>query len=250
MVDFKELYLGILSKITDKPDSKNDISDNNLEEIEEKLGITLPKALREYCLIESEGFINRESDSDSEIDLINPYFMGSHYDKILMEDLKEELEEERKNVPIVLIIAEHCQGSCYWGIDVKKLKEEDPPILYYNPDKGEREWERTGLKCSEFICFMIYYLISDGRGIFSAVILNSIDKKLLNKIEDNYPLLYDHIDWKIYAKDGQVLKYDNDFLWVSAKTETDKLEICKKLHLKWEKCKDDFGFDDLIILED
>ncbi|MFX1237348.1 MAG: SMI1/KNR4 family protein [Promethearchaeota archaeon] len=233
MVDFKELYLEIISKFTEIKDETND---KYLKKIEEKLGTTLPKALREYYLIEDQ--IPIEQEFYPEIYITEVHFDGPDYDEDVVKELIEEVgEEEIKNYPNVLIVAEHTQGSVFWAIDVKNLKEEDPPILCDETRGGFWEWERTGFKCSEFICFMLYYNYEylDTREIFLANAQHPINKKMITRIEDNYPLLYDYYDCKVYAKDGQVLKYfDNGHLRVTAKTEKDKVDLCQKLDAKWE----------------
>ncbi|MFX1236121.1 MAG: SMI1/KNR4 family protein [Promethearchaeota archaeon] len=122
--------------------SSRKMKDIKLMKIEEKLGITLPKTLREFYLT------TRSYYSVSDTYFGSPdwiYLEGPNYD--------EDLREENENYPNVLIIAEHYQGCYYWRIDVNDLEEEDPPILYYQDD-DECEWERTGLRCHEFMNFM------------------------------------------------------------------------------------------------
>lgn len=191
-------------------------SKNEIENEEYKLGLKLPKILKDFYL------------HVGKLDI----FMSSYQYFLKPEDLY--IEDEK------LVFLEENQVVCFWGINL----EEENPLVFQMQNMDQAIWYSEEVSLSEFLKIMMYYQCAEGGYEFSGKIYNMNENELTEFITSitskNWHKVVDHNDLIIYENERKLICYfideeglSKDYpLFVSTQVEEDLIEMKKEFGFK------------------
>lgn len=154
------------------------ILEERIAAAEERLGVRLPAALREWYLL-----AGGRNDFMGNQDSLNP---------------PEEIKPS-EDAPDVITFATENQFCCEWGIRREDLGREDPPVVEVNPDRAEEEDEECvyleAESVSAFFAWMVHeglFLsgpINNGVAIYGGPVSTKVPKAMLHAFREHYPAL-------------------------------------------------------------
>ena len=206
-MEFNSKYKKLVTNLLEREVSiDGGISESILISIEIDKDLNLPYALREYYrLLGNLTSINKAHN------------VLLHFNDIYIEDNK-------------LIFTIENQGVCYWGIDIKDLAIEDPPIyeVITVSNRNYLEGRIHSSKCSDFLVAMFYWQAALGGLSYGGIA--DIDLATFKKIDSKYSFIIEDGGVKIYARSGVSIcvcsGFQNDLeLFVGCNSKKSFLEI-------------------------
>ena len=152
------------------------IEQSTLNEAEQKLGLTLPKALKDFY--QTVGQL--------------PQFMGGFQVFALPSQLHVKDDQ--------LVFLEDEEGGCYWGVD----KEEQ---VFQFDEEGEGY--SLGFSLDSFLTLMLYYQVAQGAEY--AYSSNLLDQELAERYQiEGWQKVIDYDDLVIYQLNQTLIWYFRD----------------------------------------
>ena len=208
---YKKLVTNLLGREISIDDG---ISEAILISFEIDKDLNLPYALREYYRL--LGNLTTINKAHNEL---------LHLNDIYIEDNK-------------LIFMLENQGVCYWGIDLKDLAMEDPPIYegFTVSESDLLEWRIHSSKCPDFLVAMFYWQAALGGLSYGGIA--DLDLAAFKKIDSEYNFIIEDGGVKIYDRSGVSICVCSGFqnnleLFVGCNNKNSFLEIEKELDLDW-----------------
>ncbi|MFX1236141.1 MAG: SMI1/KNR4 family protein [Promethearchaeota archaeon] len=233
MTNYGEEYMKLVSRLVREPTPDDGFMEEEIRECEKKLGMPLPRALREFYLTigkEYDGSEHWYIYSPQELELLDfqEYYgcePDAQYDK-----------EKVLYSSDIITIADYNDGFAVYGF-LKENSTEDNPKIYVCDDAHDQEWRDSGIICNDFLKFSIHSLVLENSP-YSA--FNSIDASIEEKIKNKYPLIFDHLLMRLYWQEGEIIGVDQgDYsqikivdITLSGRTMADLKNICDKLDLE------------------
>ena len=156
--------------------AKDGVPEKRVADAERRLGIRIPRALRDYYLIAGAHRFN-----DAHHHLLPP---------------KEWALASGK----VMFLAEN-QGVWQCGVKVNDRAGDDPPVFGEYEDPGDR-WRWPG-PCSEFLVIQVYLQAIYGYGMAHRGSADIVTQEALDLLEKTWPFIGEDLDGPIYGRDGQ-----------------------------------------------
>lgn len=148
--------------------TQNGYEENELQELEQRLNILLPKVLRSYYL--SLG-------KNEKINLSHNRLLGPNSEVFITDDG-------------YLVIYEENQGVVYWGIKQTDLSLDNPPVYgNYNPSGETQDWHLETDTTEDFILLMAIYNGTLGGLKYNANSFDTIPVETVNFIKEKYSVI-------------------------------------------------------------
>lgn len=157
---------------------QDQIPEERIVAAEQKLGVKLPKALREWLLLAG----------------MRADYMGNQDQLCGPEDIAWS-----PDAPDVLFFSIENQHCCEWGIQREDLGREDPPVVEVNPERAEYEEKECVYphtdSISAFFAWMVHeglFLsgpINNGLAIYGGAVTTNVPEAMLQAFRENYPQL-------------------------------------------------------------
>lgn len=132
MTPFRERYQAVFRDFGYPLGKGCALSDAMLARAEERLGMRIPTALREYYAV--AGGEKRFNMADQR----------------LLPPSKWRIESNR------LVFMEENQAVCVWGVSVRNPRADDPPVSEGSPDDEAASWVPLKRRCSVFLMAMLH----------------------------------------------------------------------------------------------
>lgn len=148
--------------------TQNGYEENELQELEQRLNILLPKVLRSYYL--SLG-------KNEKINLSHNRLLGPNSEVFITDDG-------------YLVIYEENQGVVYWGIKQTDLSLDNPPVYgNYNSSGETQDWHLETDTTEDFILLMAIYNGTLGGLKYNANSFDTIPVETVNFIKEKYSVI-------------------------------------------------------------
>lgn len=215
MTNYQEFYRSTFAILGHPLTPKDAIPDAEIAAAEEKSGVRLPTALREYYLVcGKEQRLNEAFNR-----LLNP----------------QDWALDGSN----LIFMEENQAVVLWAVSVNDPATEDPPVFQAS-NNDPLEWTAEQEHCSVFLVSMLHLQVTWGAGmrwyaeaIASASLVDSLDRAFRFVGEINQMRAYNRQNLAVCF-----LPQDDAWrVFAGAKRKADLTRAAKELGLKWETCE-------------
>jgi hypothetical protein len=190
-------------------------SEKRISEAEQRLGLRLPRLLREFYLLTGE----RED--------INTIF-----NRLLPpESLRVSSD--------VLVFYEENQNTCLWGVDVHHLSLEDPAVLRED-SAASPTWEPDFNRLSQFLTAMLFLQAVNGGMRYVGV--GSAISAYIAQAAPDWETIHLGGSWNnsVLMRDGQVLYVFGEGLapevFGGARTKRKFLALERAFHISWDYC--------------
>jgi hypothetical protein len=213
MTNFQDAYRQAYQSLGHRLSHGEGRSDARLRTVEKRLGIRLPKALRDYYQV--AGKERRFNQAFNH--LYAP-------DECVSKDDK-------------LVFMEENQAVVLWGTEANALPQDDPPV--YQGVNGEPiEWYLEQEHCSVFLVVMLHW-----QGTFGGAMTYSgtaaVSEELISKLDRDWNFVGEVNQMRAYSRAGKAvccLKWEDGWrVFAGAVTTRDFNAIAVELGLKWEK---------------
>jgi hypothetical protein len=203
-------YVEAITRILRAPAKSDGCSNTELTYAEKKLGVKLPPGLREF------------------------YAAAGRIDQINLAHNRLLKPEEIRIEGGYLIFYEENQVVVQWGLPVKALKSDDPPVFQCPGEpENESDWYQESDSVSRFLMAMTHAQAAVGGLPYC------VTAALTDQITANVKKTFSHVvtmnEYDIYASDGQVIfrmtAGSEPELYAAGRTENDLNEICSKLSI-------------------
>jgi hypothetical protein len=218
MHNFGDVYRQLVADYYRPLNAKDGLAESEVTACERELGYALPQVLRDFYL--AAGNLNEVNDA--------------HHHLVCPSELAPDPSGRS------LIFYDENQHVVSWGIDLRKIKESDPPVLQgINPKP--RTWGLEFSRLSDFLIMMFYLQLVEGNALGYGG-LARIDERQFNKLAATWPsdvlVKEDHQGGPtIFCTPGQVLLVTKEVhpyrLHVAARTRDDFLQVEKVLAITW-----------------
>lgn len=217
MAEFWPYYQELVAQLYQPLSSGDGVSDDEVTSAEQRLGLRLPRLLREFYLLAGK----RTDLNHASCQLVHPTAL--------------QIEEEK------LVFYVENQAVCVWGVRAEDLEVDDPPVVRGDSVawSAQWEWEPQFERFSSFLLMMLCWQGVRG-GMTHTAVVSGIDAQVEETIGERWRALdIDAGEWGIraYIGDGQLLclvgtKPRVD-LYVGARSEKELAEIEELLHVAW-----------------
>jgi uncharacterized protein (TIGR02996 family) len=173
---------------------KDGVPEKRVAEGERRLGVRLPRALRDYYLVAGSHPFNE-----------------AHHHLLLPE------EWFRASGKVVFL--EENQGVWHGGVKVNDRAGDDPPVI--GKYEGTSDWWRWPGKCSEFLVTLIYLQGVYGYGMKYRGSADVLTPEGLAKLEETWPFIGEDFNGPVFGKDGKGACVVGDMLCVGGRRRKD-----------------------------
>jgi uncharacterized protein (TIGR02996 family) len=174
---------------------KNGVPEKRIAEGERRLGIRLPRALRDYYLVAGSHKFNQAHNN-----LLPPeeWFLSSGKLMFLVEN----------------------QGVWFGGVKVNDRDGDDPPV--FGQYEGTNDRWRWPEPCSEFLVTLLYVQAAYGySGMKYRGNADIVTPEALAKLEETWPFVGEDLDGPAFGKDGQAACMVGGSLYVGGRGRKD-----------------------------
>lgn len=207
--EWRALYRRTFASVFRKPTPKDGYSLIALKKAEARLGIRLPRALRDYYLL-----IGRHRLNQAHNRLLAPteLLVGSRH----------------------LVFLEENQGVVSWGV-AADTNDDDPAVLQAQ-DAASGPWFTEKARCSQFMCAMFCWQAVGG-GLPHHAGADKITKSTVLEVKRHWPIIAQMRDLVAFGGSGQVVcvvkSGKNTSLAVAGRSKKDIEQIQNKLDIEF-----------------
>jgi uncharacterized protein (TIGR02996 family) len=173
---------------------KDGVSEKRVAEGERRLGIRLPRALRDYYLV-----------------------AGSHRFNQVHNNLLPPKEWYLTSGKVVFLMEN--QGVWHCGVKVNDPAGDDPPV--FGEYEGTSDRWRLPERCSEFLVTHLYFQAVYGYGMKYRGSADLVTPEGLAKLEETWPFIGDDDAVRAFGKDGQAACLEGGSLYVGGRKRKD-----------------------------
>jgi hypothetical protein len=211
-MSFAESYEKLLGELGIDPTDEYGCTEDRLLDAETRLGVRLPRALRDYYRKAGEHSLNVAHNR-----LIAP--------------------EKLEFVGGYLLFVEENQRVALWGIAANQLGLENP-IVWQGENGSPIVWQSEELTVSEFLEIFVYWQAACG-GLKFAGSATELDASIVSVVEQNWPNVKEHNRMRFFVKKGQILILNDDgegvFSLLAAGTTLEHFDaINEQLCIDWD----------------
>jgi uncharacterized protein (TIGR02996 family) len=190
MLRYRTAFAALDRPLTDKAG----IPEKRVAEGERRLGIRLPRALRDYYLVAGSHRFNQAHHR-----LLPPkeWFLASGKIMFLQEN----------------------QGVWHGGVKVNDPAGDDPPV--FGQYEGTTDRFRWPEPCSEFLVTQLYLQAVYGYGMKYRGSADIVTPEALAKLEETWPFIGEDLDGPVFGKDGQAACLVGGSLYVGGRGRKD-----------------------------
>jgi uncharacterized protein (TIGR02996 family) len=144
--------------------ARDGVSEKRVAQHERRLGVRLPRVLRDYYLLAGRHPFNQA------------------HNRLLSPD-----EWDRESGKLVFLVEN--QGVALWGVKINDPANDDPPVYFrYDSDFAEdAKWRQTNPRCSDFLATHLYYQAVYGYGMKYRGNAYTDTPQALARLEETWP---------------------------------------------------------------
>lgn len=177
-MNYSERYENTIAALARPLEPEDGVPEEEIAAAEERLGIRLPAALREF------------------------YLIAGQFDQFNLAHNRLYTPEEWEVRDGKLIFMEENQVVVVWAVEGNSALEDDPPVWQGVPLEGQpMEWNIEHTLCSEFLNLMLYL-----QGVFGGMEGSSED--FIEISEDALDIL--RAEWNFIGQSGEMLVFGGD----------------------------------------
>lgn len=208
--DFLGTYQKTLARLGRRLGPKDGCSEREIARAETHLGVRLPGVLRGFYLHAGR--------------LAN--FNDTHDRLIPLQQLRI--------VNKALLFYEENQCGLFWGIRLRDVDHEDPPVVQAE-NQPKLVWKAFQDCLSSFLNMMLYWQSANGALPYGGV--GTLGKRDMRKIEKGWPLILAFEALRVFSRDGQVIcLVGKEDIHAAARSSAQFDDISSALDVDWSYC--------------